>query len=251
MRSEPRLRHVAGAWLLARDHRESHALATQRLAHHQVAAHRTWGVAAGLAVIRFGGDPRVGPGCAVDRCGRLLVLPEMGWVPRVPAPPVHVVLSASGRGPLAHVCVRELGRLRDLDVPLARIDGLGQVHAGDGDRQWLRRPGPTVTLGGNVERGARADGTRSTWWHDVDLSRHRLAAAPVVAAAPGGAPPPPWRTTVEVTDVEATGFRVVVRHPASNTEDPVSDAIRTTPLALSWMAVLPADRTLIPPPEDW
>jgi hypothetical protein len=250
MRSAPRLQHVAGAWLLSRDQRESHTLATQRLAHHQVAAHRTWGVAAGLEVRASGGGARVSPGCAVDRCGRLLVLESVTWVPAPPHPAVHVVLSAAG-GWVARVCVREIGRTAPLDVPLVRIDGLGQVHAGDGDRQWLRRPGPTVTLGATVERGAPADGTRSAWWHDVDLSDHRLPAAPALAVTPAGAPPRPWRTTIELTEVSATGFRIVVRHPANLSEDPISEAVRTTPFALSWMAVLSAARTPITPPEDW
>ncbi|MGW6194765.1 hypothetical protein ACWF0M_01330 [Kribbella sp. NPDC055110] len=249
MRSAPRLRYVAGSWLLARDQRESHTLGYQRLAHHHIAAHHTWGIAAGLDVIVSDGSARVVPGCAVDRCGRLLVLESVSWVP-APRPPVYIVLT-DARSPAAQVTVREIGRMALLDIPLARIDNLGQLHTGDGDRQWLRRPGPTLTLGATVERGARAEGTRSMWWHDVDLSSHRLAAAPTVVVTPAGPQPPPRRTTVELTEVTATGFRIVIRHPTGQDADPSADPVRTAPFALNWMAVLPAARTPITLPEDW
>lgn len=251
MRSAPRLRHVDGAWLLARDQRNTHVLPAQRLAHHQVAAHRTWGVSTGLEVMASGGDPHVFPGCAVDRCGRLLVLESVAWVPKATIPPFHIVLAREGPGPEAVVRVREPGRLRDLDVPLARVDDAGGIQRGDGERQWLHRPGPTVTLGGTVARGSMAGGDRSSWWCDVDLSRHRLADVPAVAVAAAGDPLAPWRSTFQVTQLEVSGFRIVVRHPASTKEFPSTQPVSTTPFALAWMAVLTAERPQLPIPEDW
>lgn len=272
-----RLRFVDGAWLLAADLRDAPRLPSERLAQHHIAAHHTWGVAGGLRAGLDGRHAVVEPGAAVDRCGRIGILSRPARV-RVPSgAAVVVVLTVVGEGPRGAVRWREPGRLHDLDVPLATIDGLGAVHAGDTHRRWLRRPGPTITLAGTVAKGAPVtaiddsqDVGRTTGWRtSVDLSAHRLPEIPTVVAGLAGAPVRTARheladrgirqvtvedTTVEVADVAATGFDLIVRAfvaavPAA-TSGAVPARVRTAPFALTWLAVLPAERPEFPPIEE-
>jgi hypothetical protein len=251
MRSAPRLHQVRDGWLLARDLHDVHDLPAQRLAHHQVAAHRTWGIGAGLMVFAADGKVGVTPGCALDRCGRLGIASRPTWLPLPEGREVRVVLTVSGTGPAARVLLGETARLGGDEVPLARVDESGEVHTGDSDRSWLRRPGPTITLGGVVPRGAAAEGTACAWTHDVELDRHRLAGAPTVMVTPAGAATGPGRHTFDVSEMSAAGFRIVVRRIVRTDEDPPQGQVNTTPFALSWLAVLPADRAELPPPESW
>lgn len=246
--STDRLRQVPGGWLLAQDLRDQPRLADLRLARHHVAAHRTWGCSTGLEVMAFDGELTVMPGVAVDRCGQVAVL-STTYSTALPPDPVAVVLRAVDGGPAAEVLLRPVGDRHRLDVPLARVSK-ATVRAGDGDRQWLRRPGPARRLGGTVPRGAAVDGTASTWTASVDLDREQLPDVPAVVATAAGPTPGGVRTTVEVTNVSAAGFDIVVRHLVPTTDVAVGDVIRTAPHALAWLALLPAERPTLPPHQE-
>lgn len=246
----PRLRQVPGGWLLARDLTEAPRLPALRLAPHHIAAHRTWGVSAGLVVMAADGDLSVTSGCAVDRCGRVAILSATDTHPLPAQGPFAVVLRVRGDGPQARVLLREPGRVADLDVPLGTLDAQGAVMDGDGHRQWLRLPGPVRRLGGVVPRGAPVTGDASVWTAHVDLSHHRLPRTPAVMASPSGPPPEGASgTTVEVTNQHPDGFDVVVRHTVMD-RDPPAGAVLTAPVPLAWLAVLPAARPEFPS-EEW
>jgi hypothetical protein len=275
----PRLRFVHGQWLLAADLRDAPRLPSQRLAQHHIAAHRTWGVSGGLVVGLDGDEVVVEPGVAVDRCGRTGVLPRQARVRVTSGLPVAVVLTVAGDGPQSVVRLRKPGRLHDLDVPLATVDALGVVRTGDTHRQWLRRPGPTITLAGTVPKGAAVTGIgpgvgRITGWKaSVDLSAHRLADVPVVVAGLAADPvrtawhrlpderswePAVGETTVEVANTSAMGFDLVVRSFVTGTGFAAGfvpagtrpEVVRTAPNALTWLAVLPAERPEFPQIEE-
>lgn len=252
-RTAPRLRQVAGGWLLARDLRDAPALTSLRLAQHHIAAHKSWGVSGGLHVIAGRGQLWVGAGCAVDRCGRTAVLPRAVALPLAEGSASVVVLAPCGDGPAGHVLLREPGTEQPTDIPLARLDGSGDAQDGDGDRQWLRRPGPCVRLGGLIPRGTPLlePSYAYAWRAHVDLAEHRLDAPPAVIATAAGAPADPLSisTTVEVTSVDATGFEVVVRHAVNVIAGLTTDRIRTAPHAVAWMAVVPAARPEFPTEE--
>lgn len=271
MRNADRLQHVQGTWLPAADLRDVPGLPAQRLARHHVAAHRTWGVSGGLAVTVDAGHILVTAGAAVDRCGRTGILPRQGRLRPVRGLPVVVVLTVTGDGPHAVVRLREPGGVRDLDVPLATIDDQGTVQDGDTHRQWLRRPGPAVTLAGVVAKGAPVTGVPAGrpgrvagWMATVDLGAHHLTAAPAVIAGLAGTPPRSAQrssgaglqtATVEVDHVTYAGFELIVRSylTAAGTATGERHAIepaRTAPFALSWLAVLPADRPPFPATKE-
>lgn len=277
--SPPRLRHVDGEWLLVRDLRDEPALGARRLAQHHIAAHRTWGVSAGLRVEVRGGRLIVTPGFAVDRCGRTGILGGRSCepLPRAADLPAHVVLRIVGDGPAACVRVRRRGEAaRDTDVPLAWLDGEGAVHAGDGHRTWLRRPGPIRLVAGVVPRGAPvlAGSTPLCWTVHVDLADHRLDALPAIGAGVVGEPPSTaliaatadlpggtfaqtlttalTTTTVAADAVSADGFDLIVRHhAAAGTALPAVPGIRVTaglrvaPVAVSWLALTPSPRPAV------
>lgn len=249
MPTETRLRQVADGWLLAQDLRDQPRLQDLRLAHHHVAAHRTWGCSTGLHVMLDDGELVVTPGAAVDRCGRVAILPEQFTTRLTAEEDTVVVLRVRGRGPRARVLLRGRRTTQDLDIPLARIDQQGVVTTGDGDRRWLRRPGPARRLGGVVHRGHPVTGTYSAWTAHVDLGPYLLPEVPTAFASPAGRTPGAARTTVEVADLSAAGFDVVVRHHVDVGQVAVGDVIQTAPLAVSWLALLPAQRPELPPLE--
>ncbi|KQV73496.1 hypothetical protein ASC64_18850 [Nocardioides sp. Root122] len=251
MPTETRLRQVPGGWLLARDLRDQPRLQDLHLAHHHVVAHRTWGCSTGLRVMLAGDELVVTPGAAVDRCGRTVVLSETfsARLTTSAATGTVVALRLRGHGPDGRVVLRTGARAQELDVPLARIDDTGVVRAGDGDRQWLRRPGPARRLGGIVPRGQPASGTYSEWAAHVDLGHHLLEDVPVAFASPAGHTPAAARTTVEVMAVSATGLDLVVRNHVPVGDVALGDVVETTPLALSWLVLLPAERPELPPLE--
>ena len=76
MATDTRLRQVPDGWLLAQDLRDQPRLQDLHLAHHHIAAHRTWGCSTGLRVMLDDDGFVVTAGAAVDRCGRVAVLPE-------------------------------------------------------------------------------------------------------------------------------------------------------------------------------
>jgi hypothetical protein len=253
MSAPTRLRPVPGGWVLARDLADAPRLPDRRLAQHQVAAHSSWGCSAGLLVMVADGEVVVTPGCAVDRCGRTVVLARTARARLVPGRAVAVVLRRHGAGPAGRVHLRDAGAVQELDVPLSSVDAQGTVRDGDTDRRWLRRPGPTLRLAGTVPRGSVADGTYSAWTAHVDLARHRLPDTPAVVAAVTG------RTgggdvrevTVEVAQPSAAGFDLVVRDLVHVGAVAVGDVLRTAPRALTWLAVLPAERPDFPPEQEW
>lgn len=251
---EQRLEAVPGGWLLARDLRDTPRLASVRLAQHQIAAHRSWGCAAGLEVTAVRDGLTVSPGAVIDRCGRIGVLAtavRCSLEGRAGA--LSVVLEICGDGPAARVGLRPRGRLRPLDVPLAAVDPEQRVHSGDGDRQWLRRPGPARWFTGTVRRGDPVTGTALTWTAHADLSGHRLDDAPAVVVMPAGLPAGAaiTLTTVEVSTLGPDGFDLVVRHhiPAGATAAD-SSPIASAPLGLSWIALLSAPRPVFSPQEQ-
>jgi hypothetical protein len=270
------MRPVDEGWLLSRDFRDQPNLAAARLAQHHIAAHRTWGVSAGLDVTSESGWLEVGPGFAVDRCGRIGILPQTHRTRLadrgLDGGDFTVVLEIIGDGPRARIRLRRLNALRTMDVPLATVSGKGTAWSGDGHRQWMRRPGPTRTLGGVVPRGwPLAEGppysTELVWSVHVDLSDHRLAAVPAVVATAAALPPgePPTvtlripavtttaavrATTLEVHGVSRDGFDVTARHHVAATDAlrgaagdvRTAPGIRTAPMPIAWIALLPADR---------
>ncbi|GIE88151.1 hypothetical protein [Actinoplanes regularis] len=251
---EQRLEAVPGGWLLARDLRDTPRLASVRLAQHQIAAHRSWGCAVGLRVTALGDELTVSPGAGIDRCGRIGVLASAvrcSIAGRAGA--LSVVLEIRGDGPAAQVRLRPHGRLRPLDVPLATVDPERRVHSGDGDRRWLRRPGPARWFTGTVRRGDPVTGTALTWTAHADLSDHRLEDAPAVVALPAGPPAGAavTLTTVEVSALGPGGFDLVVRHhrPAGATAAGGSSPIASAPHGLSWIALLSASRPVLSPQE--
>ncbi|MEO6509569.1 MAG: hypothetical protein ABIO16_01175 [Nocardioides sp.] len=69
-------------------------------------------------------------------------------------------------------------------------------------------------------------------------------------ATPSGRPPEGASgTTVEVTNQEAVGFDIVVRHMVVD-GDPPTGAVLIAPHALAWLAILPAARPEFPS-EEW
>jgi hypothetical protein len=276
-----RLRFAHGAWLLSADLRGSPRLPSERLARHQIAAHRTWGVSGGLVVNLDGRTVVVHPGAAVDRCGRTGIVSHPLRVRLTSGLPLAVVLTVIGDGPRAAVRLREPGRLHELDVPLATVDLLGIVRTGDTHRQWLRRPGPSITIAGTVEKGAPVAGIQpgqgvgriTGWKAQVDLSAHRLTDFPIVVAGLAAEPvrtawhdlstgrnwqPDIEDTTVEVVNVFNAGFELVVRSFVTASLFPSGDVprgtepegVRTAPFALTWLAVLPAERPEFPETEE-
>ena len=250
MATDTRLRQVPGGWLLAQDLRDQPQLQDLHLAHHHIAAHRTWGCSTGLRVMLDGAGLVVTPGAAVDRCGRVAVLAEQVTTRFGAGAQTVVVLRVRGHGPAAQVLLRGGSAVQDLDIPLARIDQQGQVTTGDGDRRWLRRPGPARRLGGTIRRGQPVTGTYSAWTAHIDLGRHQLPDVPAAFASPAGPTPVAARTTVEVANVSATGLDVVVRHHVDVGQVAVGDVIQTAPLAVSWLVLLPAERPELPP-QEW
>lgn len=265
-----RLRQVDGGWLLTADFRDAPRLPARRLAQHHRAAHHSWGVAGGLDVWLRESQVLVEPGVALNRCGDLAVLSRPVWLP-LGEHPSEVVLAVVGHGPRAEVWLRP--ERRDLDIPLASIDGQGELRSGDTHRQWLRRPGPTLNRAGTVAVGTPVTGIweergRSTGWKvHVDLTPHHLAAVPTVIGGLAGAPVttarhlgpdgqpqelPVQGTTVEVVAVTQLGFDLVVRSMVtgltsdSPAPETVPQPIRTSSVALSWLAVLPAARPDFP-----
>jgi hypothetical protein len=260
-----RLQPTRNTWLLARDLRDAPALAVGRLAQHHVAAHSTWGVSFGLEVLPDAGRVRVTAGAAIDRCGRVAVLSRPVTIPVAAGQAVSVVLAARGVGPSARVLLRAAEELGEGDVPLATVDAAGVAHSRDGDRQWLRRPGPGRTLSGLVPRGATATGQATEWRVHVDLLRELLDGTPAVVATPAGAPPfsvayittggaamshPVVATTIAVSDIDPAGFELVVRHHIGAAAGGSPAPVRTTPLALAWLAFLPADRPDLPTTKE-
>lgn len=250
MRSGTRLQQVPGGWLLARDLRDQPRLPDLRMAQHHIAAHRTWGCSTGLRVMLREGELIVTPGAAIDRCGRVAILSHSFTTGFAADRETAVVLRVRGHGPAGQVLLRERAQLQDLDIPLARIGGTGTVTAGDGDRQWLRRPGPARRLGGTLPRGYPITGTVSEWTAHVDLGLALLAGVPAVVASPAGRTPDGARTTVEVANVSETGFDTVVRHLVNAGDVATGDVIRTAPHAVSWLALLPAERPELPPLQE-
>lgn len=247
MRTGTRLRQVPGGWLLARDLRDQPRLPDLRLAQHHIAAHRTWGCSTGLRVTLSEGELTVTPGAAVDRCGRAAILSRSFTTRFAAGQETAVVLRVRGHGPAGQVLLRARAQLQDLDIPLARIGGTGTVTDGDGDRQWLRRPGPARRLGGTLPRGYPITGTVSAWTAHVDLSQELLPDVPAVVASPAGPTPGGAHTTVEVANVSKAGFDIVVRHVLNAGDVAPGDVIRTAPHAVSWLALLPAGRPELPP----
>ncbi|MGI5400293.1 hypothetical protein ACQEVG_12715 [Streptomyces sp. CA-135486] len=251
MTHEPRLQYVDGAWVLAHDLRDGPRPAERRLARHHIAAHRTWGCAAGLTVRARRGRVVVAPGCAVDRCGRFGVLHREVSQPVPRGQEVVVVLALRAGGPAADVRIRRPAEVRDLDVPLAVVDADGGVRDGDGVRRWTRRPGPTRQLGGLVPRGSPVDGVASAWSARVDLGVHRLDGAPAVVAGfadrPSGAA---TSSTVEVRDGDRTGFTLAVRQYVATGTAPPAARVHAAPAALAWLALLPAARPRFTDPQE-
>lgn len=247
-----RLRHMHGEWLFARDLRDGPRLPAQRLAQHQIAAHHSWGCSAGLGVRYEGGRLTVMPGCGIDRCGRTAVLDQVFVTSLAENTETVVVLELCGDGPRARVRLRDAARVRDLDIRLGRLDASGGVAVGDGDRDWLRRPGPIRQFGGTIARGTTASGTATLWTVHVELATHRLPDTPAVIAHAAGAPASAATsgTTVNVTGLNRSGFDLVVRHslpagvPVPRTE------VFTAPHAIAWMALLPAERPSFPDPQE-
>jgi hypothetical protein len=250
MRTGTRLRQVPGGWLLAQDLRDQPRLPDLRMARHHIAAHRTWGCSTGLRVMLREGELTVTPGAAVDRCGRVAILGHPFTTRFAAGQETVVVLRMRGHGPAGQVLLRERAQLQDLDIPLARIGGTGIVTAGDGDRQWLRRPGPARRLGGTLPRGYPITGTVSEWTAHVDLGQELPPGVPAVVASPAGPTPRGAHTTVEVANVSATGFDIVVRHLVNAGDVATGDVIRTAPHAVSWLALLPAGRPELPPLQE-
>jgi hypothetical protein len=259
---QDRLEPMPAGWLLARDLRDTPQLAATRLTQHQIAAHRTWGCSTGLQVTVTSNAISVSPGIAIDRRGRIGLLARAVQCPRAVASSagsgsgsgqsltsaVSVVLTVDGDGPAARVHLRHPGRLLELDIPLAAVDRGGEVHDGDGDRQWLRHPGPARCFSGLVPRGAPVTGIGSEWTAHVDLTAHQLDGAPAVVVAAAGpvSDPATTRTTFEVSKLGPGGFDVLVRHHVRVGEMPSTTAIATAPQALSWVALLGAPRPAIP-----
>ncbi|MET9901704.1 hypothetical protein [Streptomyces sp. NPDC006446] len=251
MSPAPRLEPIAGGWLLARDLRDGPRMTAVRSAQHHVAAHRSWGCSAGLRVRLADGVLTVTPGLAVDLRGRIAVLPAAVRCRYAAGDELNVVLVVRGDGPAAQIVTRRPGQRRSLDVPLGAVDAAGGVHDGDGDRQWLRLPGPARQLGGIVARGAPVTGVASAWTAHVDLSRHRLDGPPaVIGSAAGPAPDPTAGTTIQVSDIDEAGFDLVVRHAVQVGSGPSHTTIATAPLALAWLALLPAARPGVPDDQE-
>lgn len=244
-----RLVEEPGVRLEAADLRDLTANEAWHLARHTRAAHRTWGVAVGLAVWTFDtGRILIEPGVALTRGGDLLVLgaDEVLLVPPEATGPQTVVLRRAGTGPR--------GRVRRLepddvagpgDVPLAVYHpGSGRVDVGDGARRSARTPGPSVLLAGRMARGgAAAEGSRVQWSARIDFARPFADVPQVFVGAEGPPPAGTGATTTQVTDVDAAGFEVTVRHALSESGDfDEQPKVSAVPMAFAWTAVLGARR---------
>ncbi|MYS85045.1 hypothetical protein, partial [Streptomyces scabrisporus] len=236
-----------GVRLAAADLRDLTANEARQLARHTRAAHRTWGVAVGLAVWSLGdGRLLVDPGVALTRGGDLVVLgdDDVLAVPDAATGSLAVVLRRECGGPRGRPRLLEAGDVAGPgDVPLAvyRTDTRG-VDVGDGARRNAHRPGPTVLLAGRPGRGAiAAEGSRAHWSARVDFVRAFADVPQVFVSAQGPPPAGTAGTTVQVAEVDATGFRITVRHalPESGDVDE-QPKVSAVPMAFAWTAVLGA-----------
>ncbi|MEU0938136.1 hypothetical protein [Embleya sp. NPDC005971] len=237
----------SGVRLGAADVRDLTANEATVLARHTRAAHRTWGVAVGLEVWAIGdGRVLVEPGVALTRAGELVVLgaDDVVSVSVAGSGPVSVVLRPERGGPRGRACLVEPGGVAGPgDVPLAvyRTD-TGRLQVGDGARRSAHRPGPTVVLAGRAARGAiAAEGSRVQWSARVDFARAFADVPQVFVTAEGPSPAGTGGSTVQVAEVDRTGFRVVVRHalPESGDVDE-QPKVSAVPMAFAWTAVLGA-----------
>ncbi|MFF7245674.1 hypothetical protein ACFZBU_17410 [Embleya sp. NPDC008237] len=237
----------AGVRLAAADLRDLTANEAGQSARHTRAAHRTWGVAVGLAVWTLGGGRLlVEPGVALTRDGDLIVLggDDVLAVPDAATGSLSVVLRRECGGPRGRPRLLAAGELAGPgDVPLAvyRTDVRG-LDVGDGARRSARRPGPTVLLAGRLARGAvAAEGSRVRWSARVDFVRAFADVPQVFVGAEGPPPAGTAGTTVQVAEVDPAGFRITVRHPLPESGDvDEQPRVSAVPMALAWTAVLGA-----------
>ncbi|MGC0416994.1 hypothetical protein [Embleya sp. AB8] len=235
-----------GVRLRAVDLRDQNADDTRVSARHTRAAHRTWGVGAGLTVWALGGGRvLVEPGVAHTRAGELVVL---GSAAALDAPgPATVVLRAECGGPRGRIHFVPAGEVaRPEDVPLAVYHPDTQaVDLGDGARRSAHGPGPTVLRAGRVARGAiAAEGSRGQWSARVDFARPFADVPQVFVAAEGPAPGAggAGSSTVQVSSVDVGGFRITVRHALPGTGDiPDLAKVSAVPMAFTWTAVRTAE----------
>ncbi|MGW9208910.1 hypothetical protein ACWGR4_18235 [Embleya sp. NPDC055664] len=245
--SADRVVEEAGVRLAAADLRDLTGNEVSSLARHTRAAHRTWGVGVGLEVWNLGdGRVLVEPGVAHTRCGELLVLgaDEVPFVPAQATGPLTLVLRAECGGPRARTRWVASGVPAGAeDVPLAVYHpDTRTLDVGDGARRNAHGPGPAVVVAGRMARGGTAaEGSRMQWSARIDFTRPFAGVPEVFVTAEGPPPAPAGATTVQVSAVDAAGFRITVRHvlpdDGAPTEQPKVSAV---PMAFGWMAVLAA-----------
>lgn len=247
---------VARQLLAAGDLRAAEAFLDARRARHVRAAHRTLGVALGLAVEISGTPPAVivGPGLAYDARGRELLVPRPTVVPGSRTAlaaqqsfivalrtagdrcvPVARLRVAGGRAPLAP----------DRDVVVARVDAAtGAVDTTSRPHVATLAP-PRVASGLVGVGGIAATSTGGRLLAEVDTASAGFATTPwyVVEAVLGpGALPAGLQVLLAVTAASPTSFTIEVRRAAvaAATLEQLSVAtVGGLPFGLAWIGVEP------------
>ncbi|MDX2291651.1 MULTISPECIES: hypothetical protein [Streptomyces] len=236
-----RVRFDHGARLRSADLAELFRVTDGGLAEHVRSAHRVDGVLLGLRTAVDVGPLRttvtVLPGVAMTHRGDLLVLQEQ-YVLTLGTEPATVVLRAVGDGPQARPWLLHRTPDPTTEVVLGRFVPGSPALDPTAPRTAARRPGTTHVLTGRLSHAAAVvSGLASNWSATVTLPQ-RLSAPPAVLTALGGPTPPQvLGTTVEVTDVTASGFTLRTRHVLPTGSVVPLTPVTTAPVDIIWTAV--------------
>jgi hypothetical protein len=254
-----RVRFVPNAWLYGADGRDRSRLIAQHLERHVRGVHATWGVALGYEIDAWGPELRVGPGLAIDPCGRPLLNPEWVDVMRPPTGSSElIVASAAAPTPEAGspgVVVRATRPDRPIrygeEVVLAAVDPGGAVDSSA--RQHVHRFGQARTAAGHLAAGsAAASGTALSWSAWIDTSAARLEATPeYFVALPAHPDKNYFGPYASIDQASPIGFRLSVNYGVEDIGQADFEAVwvDALPIPVGWTAVVVSVDPGIPEPS--
>jgi hypothetical protein len=252
-----RIDAINGGWLPHEDLEDRFALVAHHLERHVRAAHDTWGVALGFEIDDAASRIRVGPGLAIDACGRPLLTARSVELERPPPGTAAIVVAGSTAPSRAQGSPRATLRVTrpgwpiryGEEVVLATIAANGTVDANT--RQLVRKLSPArVAAGRTPIGGAAVDGNVLCWEAWIDTSAARLDAVPLYfvslpSAGDGTAGP-----YAAIDDAMESGFRLTVRYGVADAgeADERAQPLDALPLPVVWTAVVPAVTASVPEP---